>query len=81
MGSQQPKQIAIDADDPASKLAKLSIVGVQAVKSYEGMQSLDVNVMGTVVPFRQVTLGAEIAGRVQFKSEDCRIVTVHGFRP
>ncbi len=73
MGSQQPKQIAIDGDDPASKMAKLSIVGVQAVKSYEGMQSLDVNVMGTVVPYRQVTLGAEIAGRVQFKSEDCRI--------
>ncbi|HUP79476.1 MAG TPA: HlyD family efflux transporter periplasmic adaptor subunit, partial [Pirellula sp.] len=73
MGSQQPKQIAIEGDDPASKMAKLSIVGVLAVKSYEGMQSLDVNVMGTVVPFRQVTLGAEIAGRVQFKSADCRI--------
>ncbi len=73
MGSQQPKQIAIDGDDPASKMAKLSIVGVQAVRAFEGLESLDVNITGTVVPFRQVTLGAEIAGRVQFKSENCRI--------
>ena len=73
MGSQQPKEIAIDGDDPASKMAKLSSVSVQAVKSYDGLESLDVNITGTVVPYRQVTLGAEIAGRVQFKSEDCRI--------
>ena len=73
MGSQQPKQIAIDGDDPASKMAKLSILGVQAVRAFEGLESLDVNITGTVVPFRQVTLGAEIAGRVQFKSENCRI--------
>lgn len=43
------------------------------MKSYDGLESLDVNVTGTVVPYRHVTLGAEIAGRVQFKSEDCRI--------
>ena len=73
MGGQQPKQIASNGDDPVSKMAKLSIVGVQAVRSYEGLESLDVNITGTVVPFRQVTLGAEIAGRVQFKSEQCRI--------
>ncbi len=73
MGSQQPKQIAVDGNDSISKMAKLSIVGVQTVKSYTGLDSLDVNVTGTVVPFRQVTLGAEIAGRVQFKSEECRI--------
>ena len=73
MGSQQPKQVATDGKDPASLMAKLSIVGVQSVKSYEGIASLDVNVMGTVVPYRQVTLGAEIAGRVKFKSDECRI--------
>jgi multidrug efflux pump subunit AcrA (membrane-fusion protein) len=73
MGSQKPKQVEQSGTDPASLMAKLSIVGVQAVKSYEGIQSLDVNVNGTVVPYRQVTLAAEIAGRVKFKSEDCRI--------
>lgn len=54
-------------------MAKLSIVGVQAVKAFEGLESLDVNITGTVVPFRQVKFGAEIAGRVQFKSDNCRI--------
>ncbi len=73
MGSQQPKTLVIDGDDPESKMTKLSIVGVQAVKSYSGLESLDVNLTGTVVPYRQVTLAAEIGGRVQFKSEECRI--------
>ncbi len=73
MGSQQPKQVAVDGNDPVSKMAKLSIVSVQSVMPYTGLDSLDVNVTGSVVPYRQVTLGAEIAGRVQFKSEECRI--------
>ena len=73
MGSQKPKQVEQEGTDSASRMSKLAIVGVQAVLSYEGIESLDVNVKGTVVPYRQVTLGAEIAGRVKFKSEDCRI--------
>ena len=73
MGSQPPKQIAADGNDAVAKMAKLSIVGVQTVKPYIGIESLNVIVTGTVVPYRQVTLGAEIAGRVQFKSEECRI--------
>jgi len=73
MGSQQPKLTPSDGGDSISKMAKLSIVGVQAIRSYEGLESLDVSISGTVVPFRQVTLGAEIAGRIQFKSEECRI--------
>lgn len=73
MGSQQPKQVETDGKDPASLMAKLAIVGVQSVKPFEGIASLDVNVMGTVVPYRQVTLGAEIAGRIKFKSDECRI--------
>ncbi len=73
MGSQQPKQVSIDGNDSQSKMAKLPIVSVRSVQPYAGLDSLDVNVTGTVVPYRQVTLAAEIAGRVQFKSEECRI--------
>jgi multidrug efflux pump subunit AcrA (membrane-fusion protein) len=73
MGAQQPKQVAKDGIDPTTKLSKLSIVGVKRTKSYEGLKSLDVEVMGTVVPFRQVTVASEVAGRIKFKSQDCRI--------
>ena len=73
MGVQQPKQVEKEAKDSESQMAKLSIVAVQEVKSYEGLESLDVIVNGTVVPYRQVTLAAEIAGRIKFKSEDCQI--------
>lgn len=73
MGAQQPKQVPVDGNDSASKMARLPIIGVQAVRSYAGLESLDVNITGSVVPYRQVTLGAEVAGRIQFKSEECRI--------
>ena len=73
MGSQQPKQIAASGNDAVSKMAKLPIVGVQAIEQYSGLDSLDVDLTGTVVPYRHVTLGAEIAGRVLFKSDECRI--------
>ena len=73
MGSQQPKQAPKDGKDRAAKLLKLPIVSVEPVKSYEGIESLDVSLMGTVVPYRQITLAAEVAGRVKNKSEDCRI--------
>jgi multidrug efflux pump subunit AcrA (membrane-fusion protein) len=73
MGVQQPKQVDQGGSDSVSKMAKLPIVGVASIQSYEGLASLDVNVNGTVVPYRQVTLAAEVAGRIKHKSEECQI--------
>ncbi|MFN7333568.1 MAG: hypothetical protein ACK5TC_00740, partial [bacterium] len=72
MGSQEPKQAPKDGKDSVSKLLKLPIVSVSPIKSYSGTRSLDVTLNGTVVPYRQVTLAAEVAGRVKVKSENCR---------
>lgn len=73
MGAQQPKVVDVGGTDSISKMSKLPIVGVSAIKDYEGLTSLDVNVSGTVVPYRQVTMAAEVAGRIKHKSEDCQI--------
>jgi multidrug efflux pump subunit AcrA (membrane-fusion protein) len=73
MGVQQPKQVDIGGVDSISKMSKLPIVGVSAIRSYEGLETLDVNVNGSVVPYRLVTLAAEVAGRIKHKSEECQI--------
>lgn len=73
MGVQQPKEVEQGGTDSISKMAKLPIVGVAAIKSDEGLETLDVNVNGTVVPYRQVTLAAEVAARIKHKSEECQI--------
>jgi multidrug efflux pump subunit AcrA (membrane-fusion protein) len=72
MGSQEPKQAPKDGKDSVSKLLKLPIVSVLPIKGYSGTRSLDVTLTGTVVPYRQITLAAEVAGRVREKSENCR---------
>ncbi|MFY7874453.1 MAG: biotin/lipoyl-binding protein, partial [Pirellula sp.] len=73
MGVQQPKQVDLGGVDSISKMSKLPVVGVSAIRSYEGLETLDVNVNGTVVPYRLVTLAAEVAGRIKHKSEECQI--------
>lgn len=45
-------------------------VQTAAVSAYEGEMSLDVD--GLVVPFREMTLTSEVAGRVKMKSSRCR---------
>lgn len=73
LGASKPKQIVEDLADPRVILAKLPIVSVDSVRPFEGLRSLDVHLTGTVVPDRQVTLASEVAGRIVFKSEGCRI--------
>lgn len=72
MGKSQPKQIVQD-DSPKARLMRRPIVDVAPGLEFEPGRSLDLNVSGVVVPFRQVTIAAEVAGRVTFKSENCRI--------
>lgn len=73
LGKQAPKQVGDDPSDPRVQLVKMPIANVDAIRPFAGLETLDITVSGTVVPFRQITLASEIAGRVLFKSEDCRI--------
>jgi len=73
LGKQTPKQVGSDPSDPRVILTKMPMVNVDSLKSFEGIETLDIDLSGTVVPFRQVTIGAEVAGRVVFKSDQCRI--------
>jgi multidrug efflux pump subunit AcrA (membrane-fusion protein) len=73
MGESKPKQVATESNEPAARMARLPAVIVKPVLPFEGIKTLDIDVTGTVVPFRQVTLAAEIGGRVVYKSDACRI--------
>lgn len=73
LGTQKPKQVNQDAANPRVVLSKLPIISVGSVKAFEGIPTLDINLSGTVVPFRQINLAAEVAGKVIYKSEECRI--------
>jgi multidrug efflux pump subunit AcrA (membrane-fusion protein) len=73
LGQQAPKQVANDLSDPRVVLTRMPMVNVDTLKRFEGIETLDVELSGTVVPFRQVTIGAEVPGRVVFKSDKCRI--------
>lgn len=73
MGKQLPKQAAVEGKDTITKLRKLPIVAVGQIESSASLASLDVAVSGTVVPYRQINLAAEIAGLVRIKSDNCQI--------
>jgi multidrug efflux pump subunit AcrA (membrane-fusion protein) len=73
MGKQKPKQAASEGTDTVSKLRKLPIVSVGKVEGTQTLKTLDLSISGTVVPFRQINLAVEIAGRVRMKSENCQI--------
>lgn len=73
MGTQTPREARRDGMDPASKLARLQIVSVAPIEAYSGNKSLDISLNGTVVPFRRITLAAEVGARVKSKSTNCRL--------
>ncbi|XZE44952.1 efflux RND transporter periplasmic adaptor subunit [Pirellulaceae bacterium SH467] len=59
--------------DPASRLGRLQIVSVAPVEAYAGNKSLDISLNGTVVPFRRITLAAEVGSKIKTKSANCRL--------
>jgi multidrug efflux pump subunit AcrA (membrane-fusion protein) len=73
LGSSEPKRVGTDGKDPASLLAKLAIISVDKILPFGTDQSLDIEVSGTVVPYRQITVAAEIPGRIKTKNELCRV--------
>jgi hypothetical protein len=45
---------------------------VEVVLAQEHTGALDLEVDGTVVPFREITVSAEVAGRIAFKADECQ---------
>lgn len=72
LGKSEPKQRLEHSSDLAEKVSRLSIVETRSAEQFEGQALLNVDLNGVVVPFRDVTLAAEIAGRIAFKSERTR---------
>ncbi|MFK7821254.1 MAG: efflux RND transporter periplasmic adaptor subunit [Planctomycetaceae bacterium] len=63
-GQGQPPQKAAVEDAEAELVQAVDVV------LHEG--ELDIEVDGVVVPFREIQIAAEVAGKITFKSEDCR---------
>ena len=73
MGKAEPKKVPPQGTDIASRLALLPEAETETVESLaKYSQSLDIRVTGTVVPFRQIRVAAEVDGRVVFKAEETR---------
>jgi multidrug efflux pump subunit AcrA (membrane-fusion protein) len=73
MGKIEPKKVIDDENDLAVRLKRLPTVIIEKTLLFDQDRKLDLDVTGVVVPFRQITLAAEVSGRVAFKSEACRI--------
>ncbi len=61
------KQKPAGADDGGDEVP---VVETRMVELHAG--GLDIEASGMVVPFREITLSAEVGGRIDFKSELCR---------
>lgn len=57
-------------DVPKRVAASLPEVETARIVTHDG--GLDIDVDGVVVPFKEIQLAAEVAGRIEFKSPQCR---------
>ena len=73
LGASEPKKVGSDGKDPASLLTKLPIISADKVLPFATDQRLDIQVSGVVVPYRQITVAAEIPGHIETKNELCRV--------
>ncbi len=64
LGSTQPKEEPPEAPPPPL---------VQTVRAEPHAEGITFSADGVVAPYRELTIAAEAAGRVQFKSERCRV--------
>ena len=72
MGSIAPKARLADDQSPAGRLRRLPAAEVVKVLSLaEIEQPLELRVDGVVVPYREIELAAEVAGRIVRKSPTC----------
>ncbi|WP_146401257.1 HlyD family efflux transporter periplasmic adaptor subunit [Planctomycetes bacterium CA13] len=72
LGSVEPAQRPPEDATLAGRMRALMPVRVERVRSLsEFEQKLQLRVDGTVVPFREVRVATEVAGRIVFKSDNC----------
>lgn len=72
LGDVEPEERTADDTTRAGRLQALPPVRVESLRSLESTgEQLRLEVDGTVVPFREARLAAEIAGRVISKSDRC----------
>lgn len=73
LGEAKPEQKKAAGTDFASLLATLPEAEVSQVKAFDvSNQSLDIELQGNVVPFRELMIGAEVTGRIVYKDPNCR---------
>jgi multidrug efflux pump subunit AcrA (membrane-fusion protein) len=73
LGVAKPEQKGLQAEGLAFRLAALPEAEVGAVRGFDvSKTTLDIDLSGTVVPFRELNVGAEVVGRVVFKDPNCR---------
>lgn len=72
LGKAEPKQTVSTASDAASRMLTFPIVQIASSLPFDQQRSLDLDLNGLVVPFRQITVAAEVAGRIANKAENCR---------
>jgi multidrug efflux pump subunit AcrA (membrane-fusion protein) len=73
LGQATPAERPQPGSDLASLVKALPAAEAAQILPYDARrQTLDVLVSGTVVPYRQLTVPAEVPGRIAFKSENCR---------
>ena len=72
LGTVEPDQRAGNDLSLAGRMKMLPPVNVQRIRSLEASgATLQLGVDGTVVPYREARVAAEVAGRVVFKSDVC----------
>lgn len=73
LGKAEPEQKGLQGSDLASRMKALPEAEVERVESFDvEKQSLDIDVQGNVVPFRELSIGAEVTGRIVYKDPNCR---------
>ncbi len=72
LGTVEPEQRLAADTTRTGRLRALPPVRVEPLRSLESTgQQLRLEVDGTVVPFREARVAAEVAGRVIFKADEC----------
>ncbi len=73
MGKSKPKRAMANDDGAEAQLSKFSIVSVAPTRIFDDHLSLDIDTTGYVVPYRQITVAAEVAGKIKMKSPLCQL--------
>ncbi len=72
LGSVEPKGREQDDDSIAGRLRRLPAAQVQRVMTLQEVdRPLELRVDGVVVPYREITIAAEVAGRIIKKTPEC----------